>query len=294
MPADLVGTTLPGTVSSWTISDCLLYALGVGASSEAATTELNLTTEDSEGVKLQTIPTMSIALSAAGVAVFEAVVGPDMYSVLFSERIELNRPIPTSGTVHNSYSVASIEPHRHGQVVEIQGEARVDGSDTPVYRLWSSSLIRATPFEPRGTTTRRPQAAAEKPDEPTDTVRFHVPPNQALIYRLIAEPEGNRYPFHSDPVVARRFGFDGPILHGRCTLGFVARLLIGHQCGGNAEALTSIGARFTSAVRPGDDLALEVWAEPQGGRFRVVKPQDGAVVLGRGTYTVALSPAAGS
>ena len=290
MSADLVGTMLPGRVSSWTVSDCLLYALGVGASSEDSTTELNLTTEDSEGVKLQTIPTMAIALSAAGVAAFEAVVGPDTYSVLFSERIELNRPIPTSGKVHNSYSVAAIEPDRHGQVVEIQGVARLDGCGTPLYRLWSSSLIRATPFEPQGA-TRRPQLPTETPDEPTDTVRFRVPPNQALIYRWIAEPEENRYPFHSDPVMARRFGFDGPILHGRCTLGFVARLLIARLCGGNAEALTSIGARFTSAVRPGDELALEVWEERGGGRFRVVKTQDCSIVLSRGTYTVAPSPA---
>lgn len=54
-------------------------------------------------------------------------------------------------------------------------------------------------------------------------------------------------------------GFGGVILHGLSTLGFAARGLTQAVANGNARALTTFGVRFTSPVKPGDELETSAW-----------------------------------
>lgn len=54
-------------------------------------------------------------------------------------------------------------------------------------------------------------------------------------------------------------GFGGVILHGLSSYGFAARGLIQAIANGNSRALTVFGARFTSPVKPGDELETSAW-----------------------------------
>ena len=80
-------------------------------------------------------------------------------------------------------------------------------------------------------------------------------PEQALLYRL----SGDRATIHSDPAVARRAGFEGPILHGLCTFGFAGRALLHAACGDDPARFRAMEGRFAKPAYPGDELVTEIW-----------------------------------
>ena len=109
--------------------------------------------------------------------------------------------------------------------------------------------------------------APEFPDrEPDARVDLPTREDQALIYRL----SGDRNPLHSDPWFAREMaGFPKPILHGLCTYGVSGRALVAELGKGVAANVTSIAARFTSPVFPGETLSTLIWrTEPGKAVFR--------------------------
>lgn len=54
-------------------------------------------------------------------------------------------------------------------------------------------------------------------------------------------------------------GFGGVILHGLSTFGFAARNLIQAIANGDFRTLRVFGAKFTSPVKPGDELETSAW-----------------------------------
>ena len=68
----------------------------------------------------------------------------------------------------------------------------------------------------------------EAPTRPPDAEREqHVSEAQAQLYRL----SGDYNPLHVDPAVAQMSGYDRPILHGLCSLGFAVRAVL-DECAG--------------------------------------------------------------
>jgi acyl dehydratase len=81
-------------------------------------------------------------------------------------------------------------------------------------------------------------------------------PEQALLYRL----SGDLNPLHADPDFASMAGFtQGPILHGLCTYGFVARAIARGACGGDATRITRLDGQFRRPVWPGDTIVVDGW-----------------------------------
>jgi acyl dehydratase len=86
-------------------------------------------------------------------------------------------------------------------------------SGTPLCELDGASMVLDAGGYggPRGT----PPAKVPMPDRPIDHIRdLETLPQAALIDRL----SGDYNPVHADPALARRAGFDRPILHGRCSV----------------------------------------------------------------------------
>lgn len=65
--------------------------------------------------------------------------------------------------------------------------------------------------------------------------------------------------YHPDPEAGKALGFGDLILHGLSSFGFVARGLVKEVAKGDARALKMFGARFTSPVKPGDELETQAW-----------------------------------
>ena len=87
-----------------------------------------------------------------------------------------------------------------------------------------------------------------------------VADNQAHIYRL----SGDYNPLHIDPDAARFGGFDAPILHGLCTFGHCAQLLLDALADGDPARFRKIKVRFSAPVSLDEDLEVRAWRD--GGR----------------------------
>lgn len=60
-------------------------------------------------------------------------------------------------------------------------------------------------------------------------------------------------------MVGKALGFGDVILHGLASFGFVARGLVQEVANGDTRALKVFGVRFTSPVKPGDELETHAW-----------------------------------
>ena len=67
---------------------------------------------------------------------------------------------------------------------------------------------------------------------------------------------GDRNPLHIDPDFAKGANFDAPILHGMCTYGLSAKVLLD-----KFGPFDEIKARFTGIVFPGETLRVFAWKE---------------------------------
>jgi acyl dehydratase len=128
----------------------------------------------------------------------------------------------------------------------------------------------------------RPPAplAAGKPDQ---IVEIPTLERAALIYRL----SGDWNPLHADPKVARQAGFDRPILHGLCTYGIACRAILRTYCDDEPARLSSMFARFTAPVFPGETIRVEFYEGNEQIRFRAVVKERGITVLDRCHVTLA-------
>ena len=86
-----------------------------------------------------------------------------------------------------------------------------------------------------------------------------------------------------DPAFAKRSGFDRPIVHGLCSLGYACRLLVRLLFPGEPERLVSVENQFRNVAMPGDSFVLQVWKEDKGvALFRMVNRQTRKAILDYG------------
>ncbi|MCG2623414.1 MaoC family dehydratase N-terminal domain-containing protein [Arthrobacter sp. I2-34] len=261
----------------WTERDTLLYAVSVGAGQDPLA-ELALTTENSEGLAQQVLPSF-------GVVVGQQVLRPDIGDfdrsklVHAEQHFELHRPLTASGALAVTARVGAIYDKGSGALVWTETTSVDAATGEPVMTARSASFIRG---EGGFGGERGPAAAWDAPARQPDVeVAMPVRPEQALLYRL----NGDRNPLHSDPAFAARGGFDRPILHGMCTFGFTCRALVA-AAGGDPARLTAMGGRFSAPVWPGDTLTVQVWQDNEDVLFRTLRG-DGTVVIDHGRARLA-------
>ena len=269
---DAIGQQAGPVEVGWDSRDVMLYALGVGAGQVDPLTELDLTTENTAGVNLRVLPTFGLILTQL------AKVRPDFGEVDHTklvhaeQSLELDGPLPLEGRARVAARIESIVDKGSGALVTTAFEASDAASGKRLFTSRASAFIRGEGgFDPnRKSGGQRPAVPDRAPD-----IEVPVPtrPDQALLYRLCAD----RNPLHSDPAFAAQGGFSRPILHGLCTYGITTRILLGAL---GARNLSSVSARFTKPVLPGELLVVQGWRGNDSVAFRTLDSSGAAVIDG--------------
>jgi acyl dehydratase len=273
-----VGSSEPARTIRWSEADSLLYALAVGAGQADPTAELAFTTENTEGVVQQVVPSFAVVLGF-GDGMPEIGDYDPTRAVHAEQVVDLEGALPPAGEAVAQTTVTDMWDKGRDAMVWTETVL----TDATSGRRLASSRTGAFLGGAGGFGGERGSSAPWAPPERAAdyTVHFATRPEQALLYRLT----GDRNPLHSDPAFAARGGFPRPILHGMCTYGYAARLLVGLLCDGQADRFASMSGRFTRPVIPGDRLTLRVWSVGGGALFQVAA-EDGVPVIDRGSVRV--------
>jgi acyl dehydratase len=274
----LMGTDGRPAERTWTTSDVLLYALGVGAGAQDPLAELEFTTENSTGITTKVLPTFGnmITRAAGGGKLGDF----DPAALVHAEQaFTLHRALPAQGTSRSVARVTGMYDKGKAALVITETTAVDAATGDPLVTTRGSVFIRG---EGGFGGDRGPEPDWEMPSSAPDAqVTYQTRLDQALLYRLT----GDRNPLHPDPKFAARGGFPRPILHGMCTYGFTGRALLHAVCGSDPARFTSMEGRFTRPVLPGDELTVSIWGDGGTAYFRTTC--NGATVLDRSrlTYT---------
>jgi acyl dehydratase len=277
--ADAVGVTSAPAERSWSSKDCLLYALGVGAGSLPGDGfELEYTTENSADRPQRVLPTFAAVVGGGGPPRGSLGSFDPAMLVHGEQSVELFGPIPPDATVRTTSVVTGVYDKGSGALVVSESTSVDANSGEPCFSSTTSLFIRGE----GGFGGERGPASVAGPlpqRQPDEVVTYTTRHDQALLYRL----SGDRNPLHSDPVFAKRAGFDRPILHGLCTYGFTGRALLHTVCGSDPARFRFMAGRFSRPTCPGDTLTVSMWGEGDGVRFRTDN-QRGETVIDAGRF----------
>jgi 3-hydroxyacyl-CoA dehydrogenase/3a,7a,12a-trihydroxy-5b-cholest-24-enoyl-CoA hydratase len=259
-----VGYVVAPQTQSYTARDAILYALGVGAGADPLDhDELRFVYElHADGFRV--LPTYPVTFPLAVLYQISSAPGlvfNPMMLVHGEQFTELRAPLPEAATVTTSGTITQVYDKGSGALLVLETSS-VDeyGRELAFSRL--SAFIRGLGGfgGERGPSQKPP----EPPARPPDAVQQQATrPDQALLYRLSGDPN----PLHADSAMAALGGFDRPILHGLCSLGFAGRAVLKHFCANDPARFKSISVRFSKPVFPGDTLLTEMW---QDGDMRIV------------------------
>lgn len=270
-------------VRGFSRSDARLYALSVGFGSDPLDEkELDFVTDRSG---FRSVPTMATIFADV---IMDLSLACDLerpeLAVHGMQKLECFAPLPDSAELEIGGKITEIYDRGidRGAELHMVAEARLRGAKDPLYRAIYVTIARgdggfggAAPSY--GNTKRIPTAA------PDTVVEFGVPHNQALLYSLNGDPN----PIHTQPKMARRAGFDAPILHGLCTYGMACRAVLGAYCDYDPTPMKSFDARFSAPVFPGEALVFELWSVDGGIAFRAKSRDRGVAVLKDGFSHIA-------
>jgi acyl dehydratase len=222
-------------------------------------------------------PTMPLALANEDRSLEHGDTGIDYGQVVLGEQsVILHRKIPVAASVVSHGKVGAIVDKGAGRnaIVTLTRTLFEEADpDRPIATMSASYIARGQGGF--GGPPGQVEDASPVPDRASDhAVQLPVLPQLALLYDLT----GDYVTFHVDPEAAQAIGFDGPILHGLCSVGLVARAVMACLPDGKAE-ITSVWVRLGAAVYPGEPLDFEIWRTDNEYRLRATAAERQVVVI---------------
>ncbi|MFC3674893.1 MaoC/PaaZ C-terminal domain-containing protein [Ferrovibrio xuzhouensis] len=269
--------SFPPVVQSVRKRDVQFYALSVGLGRDPSDErELRFVYERD----LVVLPTMPAVIAQPGFWVNEPSLGIDLLSIFHGEqKVTLHRPLPTEGDIAGQSRISEVIDRGAGKgaliFVETKLSDRVTGA--LLCTIERSAFLRNDGGF--GGPYRRHPPQHMIPERPAD-LQCDLPTTgqQALLYRL----NGDDNPLHADPAIARRAGFELPVLHGLCTFGVAGHALLKSVCNYEPARVRSIGVRFTATAFPGDTIRTSIWRDEAGATFQCRAIERDTVIVDNG------------
>jgi acyl dehydratase len=210
---DVVGRTFEGPAYAMDWQRAALYALGIGAGTEA----LDFTWEGSPNFQVYpsfaVIPTQPLVFPAL------TAIGADYRTLVHGEQtIRIHEPIPAKGDLRSTARIPAVYDKGKAAVVLIETQTFDASGRLLAETLWSIFCRGQGGFGGEAGPAPTLPVAAEGAT-PAFEASCPTSPAQALLYRL----SGDHNPLHVDPALATKVGFEAPILHGLCTYGMATR-----------------------------------------------------------------------
>jgi acyl dehydratase len=284
---DVLDQRTPVRPFSYGPREAMLYALGIGFGNDPLDpAELPFVYEK----HLRIAPTAACVLSGGGPGDVLLPNGapvpsghrpssfsyPDMLHG--EEKIELHRPLPTSGSFTAVDRVAAVYDKGEGKGALIIRKTEWHlASGEHVATITTSLFCRAEGgFGGPSGGAPKPHPTPSRP--PDMSVDYPTRPDQALLYRL----SGDANPLHAEPAYARQAGFERPILHGLCTFGFTCRAVLATMADHDPDRILSHQARFSAIVYPGDVISIDLWRDGKEIAFEAHVRARGVTVIRNG------------
>ncbi len=257
----------PDVEQSYTTRDSILYALGLGYGRDPMNEDDLRYVFEEHAQGLLAVPSMAVVLGGPGAWMRDPRTGIDWVKSLHGEQgLVMHAPLSPEARVIGRNRVTNIIDKGPGKGALLLMER--DIVDAATGKLFatrtSSSFLRGDGgCGAPGQAPPRPEPLPSR--QPDHVVEIETRPESALLYRLA----GDFNPIHASPALARKAGFERPILHGLCTFGIASRALIRGACENDPSKLAAVSGRFSASVYPGEKHSVEMWDEGKGRiRFR--------------------------
>lgn len=274
MPIDyekLMALEFPDREFSYDERDTQLYALAVGMGRNLPA-ELSFIHEQG----LQALPTQAVVV--AWDDHWQERTGMDISRIVHGEQsVTMHRALAPAGRVRSRVRImqAFDKGPGRGAVLLVQTKLHDVLSNGHIATLLSTVFARGDGGF-GGPGGRGPEPHPMPTRTPDRSVQVQIRPEQAALYRLC----GDRNPLHVDVAFARAVGYERPILHGLCSWGMAAAVVVREACRYEAARLRHFEARFTAPVEPGQTLSVDLWLDGEEVSLRA--HVDGTVVLNHG------------
>lgn len=238
---DLIGYSLGSQQVSITAKDAIIYAIACGASYK----ELDLVYEKDLKVLPGIVSTLGLwAVEKCGdLGVYDR-----KKSLHVSQKIVIKREVEVDKKISMSAKVENVWDRGNATIVDILVESECFDASYSIFIPGCG-----------GWGGQPPESSQKMSFDYVQADDYQTSDNQAVLYRLT----GDLHPVHVDFDVAKKYGFEKPILHGLCTYGIALRMLA-KFAKKSPSFIKMARGKLTSPVLPGDNLSLHV-AEVDGG-----------------------------
>lgn len=264
---------------SYNARDAILYALGIGLPFHAGeSNDLAYLLEDG----LTVLPSYAVTLATPGMWPKDPALEITWQKLLhMAQAVTFHAPLPAAAEVVSTPRISELYDRGadKGSVANLTRDI-TDAKTGTVY----ATIVQTLALRGEGGYGGAPMPRSPRPvmpeRAPDHSESIQTSDRAALIYRL----SGDVNPLHTDYAVARKAGFERPILHGLASYGTACAVVLRAFCGGDPARMKALNLRFAGVVLPGDQLDFSCWNE--GGRVLFEVRVGDRVVIDQGVAEI--------